>query len=140
MTSEWAESGLEQAERIAFGVGQHMPLLLPCLSDVDRARSELQNAFELGVLIAIGGIDVDVQSGFPRLRLFLVTEDDRWLRTSESCAGPDLHGAVILAIEHNEVQDLASEPRQGFRVAATEYELTDTTCHYRNLLSSPQEP
>lgn len=42
-----------------------MPLLLPCLADVGRARTELQKAFELGVLIAVGGVDVDVQPGFP---------------------------------------------------------------------------
>jgi hypothetical protein len=36
-----------------------MPLLLPYLADVGRARTELQKAFELGVLIAVGGVDVD---------------------------------------------------------------------------------
>src|SRR4029453_12596057 len=106
-----------------------MPLLLPCLADVGRARTKLQKAFELGVLIAVGGVDVDVQPGFPLLRLMPATEDDRRLLTTEPFARPDLHRTVVLAIEHDEVQDLAPEPRQQFRVAATEHELTDTTCH-----------
>jgi hypothetical protein len=46
-----------------------MPLLLPGLADVGRASTELEKAFELGVLIAVGGVDVDVQPGFPLLRL-----------------------------------------------------------------------
>jgi hypothetical protein len=104
-------------------------MLLPCLADVGRARTKLQKAFELGVLIAVGGVDVDVQPGFPLLRLMPATEDDRRLLTTEPFARPDLHRTVVLAIEHDEVQDLAPEPRQQFRVAATEHELTDTTCH-----------
>src|SRR6266516_2837965 len=114
-----------------------MPLHLPCLSDVGRARTELQKAFELGVLIAVGGVDVDVQPGFPLLRLIPATEDDRRLRTAEPFARPDLHRAVVLAIEHDEVQDLTPEPRQHLRVAATEHELTDTTCHTKPALSLP---
>src|SRR5215211_7491846 len=67
-----------------------MPLLLPCLADVGRASTELEKAFELGVLIAVGGVDVDVQPGFPLLRLIPATEDDRRLRTAEPFARPDL--------------------------------------------------
>jgi hypothetical protein len=56
-------------------------------------------------------------------------EDDRRLRAAEPFAWPDLEAAVLFAIEHYEVQDLAPEPRQHLGVAATEHELTDTTCH-----------
>jgi hypothetical protein len=106
-----------------------MPLLPRCLADFGWACTELQKAFELGVLIAVGGVDVDVQPGFPLLRFIPATEDYRRLRTAEPFARPDLHRAVVLAIEHDEVQDLAPEPRQRLGVAATEHELTDTTCH-----------
>src|SRR5271165_5212923 len=126
--SEWVEAGLEQAELVAFGVGEDVPLLLAGLADVGRACPELQEAFEFGVLIAVGGIDVDVQPGLPLLRLVPATEDDRRLRAAEPFARPDLD-AVLLAIEHYEVQDLAPERRQHLRVAATEHELTDTACH-----------
>src|ERR1700754_2516746 len=127
--SKRVDAGLEQAELIAFGVDQDMPRLLPCLTDVGRACTELQKAFELGVLIAVGGVDIDVQPGFPLLRLIPATEDDRRLRTAEPFARPDLQRAVVLAIEHDEDQDLAPEPGQHLRVAAPEHELADTTCH-----------
>src|SRR5882757_2022499 len=117
-----------------------MPRLPPCLADVGRARTELQKAFELGVLIAVGGVDVDVQPGFPLLRLVPAAEDDRRLWAAESFARADLQRAVVLAIEHDEVQYLAPEPGQHLRVAATEHELTDTTCHERNLLSAGELP
>src|SRR5271166_3588700 len=126
--SEWVEAGLEQAELVAFGVGEDVPLLLAGLADVGRACPELQEAFEFGVLIAVGGIDVDVQPGLPLLRLVPATAEDRRLRAAEPFARPDLD-AVLLAIEHYEVQDLAPERRQHLRVAATEHELTDTACH-----------
>ena len=56
---ERVEAGLEEAELVAFGVSQDVPGLVAGLTDVGRARTELQEAFELGVLIAVGGVDVD---------------------------------------------------------------------------------
>src|SRR4029079_16131576 len=100
--SEWVEASLEQAELITFGIGQDMPRLLACLADVGRARTERPKAFQLGVLIAVAGVDGDVQPGLPLLRLIIGSEDDRWLRTAEPFARPDLHRAVVLAIEHHE--------------------------------------
>ena len=47
--SEWVEAGLEQAELVAFGIGEDVPGLLAGLADVGRARPELQEAFEFGV-------------------------------------------------------------------------------------------
>src|SRR5579875_3670714 len=106
-----------------------MPRLLPCLADVGRPGTEPEKAFEFGVLVAVGGVDVDVQPGFPLLRLIPATEGDRRLRAAGPFARSDLHRAVVLAIEHDEVQHLAPEPRQHLRVAATEDEFTDTTGH-----------
>jgi hypothetical protein len=70
-----------------------------------------------------------VQPGLPLLRLVPAAEDDRRLRAAEPFTRPDLKGAVVFAIEHDEVQDLAPEPRQHLGIAATEHKLTDTTCH-----------
>src|SRR5581483_10361977 len=100
----------------------------------------LQKAFELGVLIAVGGVDVDVQPWVPGFRLVAGAEDDRRLRAAEPFARPDLDASVVLAIEHHEVQDLAPEPRQQLGGAAVEHELTDTACHGRNLLSAWELP
>ena len=66
---------------------------------------------------------------FPFSGSIPATEDDRRLQTAEPFARPDLQRAVVLAVEHDEVQDLAPEPRQHVRVATTEHELTDATCH-----------
>jgi hypothetical protein len=60
-----------------------VPGLLAGLADVGRTRPQLQQAFELGVLIAVGGVDVDVQPGLPLLRLVPAAEDDRRLRAAE---------------------------------------------------------
>jgi hypothetical protein len=81
--SKRVEAGLEQAELIALGVGKDMPGLLAGLADVGRARPQLQQALELGDLIAVGGVDVDVQPGLPLLRLVPAAEDDRRLRAAE---------------------------------------------------------
>lgn len=88
-----------------------------------------QEAFELGVLIAVGRVDVDVQPGMPVLRRVVADQEDRRLRAAEPFARPDLDAALRLAIEHREVQDLAPEPRQHLGVVALEHELTDTACH-----------
>ncbi|EUA47731.1 hypothetical protein I543_1476 [Mycobacteroides abscessus 21] len=60
MLSERFEAGLEQAELVALGILQHVPLFLPGLPDIGWARPESQQAFELGVLIAVGGVHVDM--------------------------------------------------------------------------------
>src|SRR4051812_2343075 len=104
--SERREARPQQTELVAFRVGQDVPLLLPRLADVGRASTELEKAFELGVLITVGGVDVDVQPRFAYLRLIAAAEDDRRLRTAEPFARPDLQRAVVLAIEHDEVQDV----------------------------------
>ena len=106
-----------------------MPGLLAGLADVSRARSEPQEAFKLGILLAIGGVDVDVQPGLPRFWLVPAAEDDGRLRAAEPFARPDLDSVVPFTIEHYEVQDLAPEPRQHLGITATEHELTDATCH-----------
>jgi hypothetical protein len=88
-----------------------------------------QEAIELGVLIAVGGVDVDVQPDMPVLRLVVADEEDRRLRAAEPFARTYLDAALLFAIELNEVQDLAPEPRQHLGVVALEHELTDTACH-----------
>ena len=63
-----------------------MPGRLRGLTDVDECGPGGQEAFELGVLIAVGRVDVDVQPGLPLLRLVPSAEDDRRLWTAEPCA------------------------------------------------------
>src|SRR5690606_26428689 len=133
--SERVEAALEQAELVPFGIGEDVPGLLPGLADVDGSGPGGQEAFQFGVLIAVGGVDVEVQPEDPVLRLVGAAEGDRRLRAAEPLARSYLD-AVLVAVELYEVQDLAPEPRQPLRVMAVEHELTDTACHCRHLLSA----
>lgn len=87
--SERLDAGLEQAELITLGVGQDMPLLVPGLADVGPAGTELQEAFELGVLVAVGGVDVDVQPGLPG------SGSSRTLKKIVGCGPPNPSGVPI---------------------------------------------
>src|SRR6266480_7293960 len=97
-----AQASFQKAEFVAFGVGQNVPGLLAGLADVGRARPELQEAFEFGVLIAVGGVDVEVQPQLARLGLGSGTEDQSRLQSTESFPWSDLHRAVVLGVEHDE--------------------------------------
>ena len=108
--SERVEAGLEQAELIALGVGKNVPGLLTGLADVGRARPELQESFELAVLFAVGGVDVDVQSELPGPRVAAGAEDEGGLRAAEAGVGwPDLDASVVFPAEFDVAEDLAPE-------------------------------
>ncbi len=89
-----------------------MPGRLRGLTDVDEFGSGGQQTLEFGVLIAVGGVEVDVQPGMPVLRFVAADEEDRRLRAAR---------------KHPEVTALA-------------HELTDTACHGRHLLSARELP
>jgi hypothetical protein len=108
--SQRIEAPLEQAELVAFWIGEDMPGFLACLTDVGRTCPELQEAFKLSFLLAVGRIDVNVQPRVPRLQLIVAKKDDGRLGTAEAFAGPDLY-EVLFTIEQDEVQNVAPEPR-----------------------------
>ena len=97
--SEWVEAALEQAELVAFWIGEDVPGRLRGLADVDEPGPGGQEALELGVLIAVGGVDVDVQPGVPVPRLVVADEDDRRLRAAEPFARAYLDEDLLFAIE-----------------------------------------
>ena len=108
--SQRIEAPLEQAELVAFGIGEYMPGLLAGLADVGRTRPELEKTFKLSLLIAVSRIDVNVQPRVPRLQLIVAKKDDGRLGAAETFTGPDLN-EVLFTIEHDEVQSLAPELR-----------------------------
>ena len=95
--SEWVEAALEQAELVAFWIGEDVPGRLRGLTDVDESGPGGQEALELGVLIAVGGVDVDVQPGMPVRRLVVADEDDRRLRAAEPFARAYLDEDLLFA-------------------------------------------
>ena len=99
-----AQAGLQEAEFVAFGVGQDVPGLLAGLADVGRARPELQEAFEFGVLIPVGGVDVEVQPQLARLGLGSGAEDQSRLQSAEPFPRSDLHRAVVAIAEQDEAR------------------------------------
>src|SRR4028118_1318886 len=62
--SQRVEPAAQQAERVALGVGEHVPALLAGLPDVRPGGAQVQQPLHLGVLVAIGRVEVQVQ---PRL-------------------------------------------------------------------------
>ena len=59
------EAGAEEAELVAFRVGQDVPGFCAGLADVGGAGAEGEQALELGFLVAVGGVDVEVQAELP---------------------------------------------------------------------------
>lgn len=55
----------EEAELVAFGVGQDVPGLLAGLAHVGRAGAEGEEALEFLVLVAVDRVDVEVEGAWP---------------------------------------------------------------------------
>ena len=58
----------QQAEHVALGVGEDVPVLVAGLADVRPDGAEVEQPLQLGVLVAVGGVDVDVQPQLARGR------------------------------------------------------------------------
>ena len=119
--SERVEAGLEQAELVVLWIGEDVPGRVRGLTDVDQFGPGGQEALELGGLIAVGRVDVDVQPRTFVLRLVVVDEEDRRLRAAEPLARADLDVDGAFALELDVVEDLAPEPRHQLDVAALDH-------------------
>src|SRR3712207_2391909 len=97
--SQGIEAAAQEAELVALRVGQHVPALRAGLPDVRPGGPQVEQPSQLGVLVAVGGTDVDVQPHLARCRLGHRREHDRRRRTAEAGRRADLHGAVLLAAE-----------------------------------------
>lgn len=101
---------MQEAEFVAFWVGQNVPTLGASLADVDWLGAESEQPLQFGVLVAVEGVDVDVQSELSRPGIAARTEDKGWLRAAEADVGrPDLDAAVVLPTEFDISEDLAPE-------------------------------
>jgi hypothetical protein len=97
-----------------------------------RARPMLQEAFEFGVLIAVGGVDVEVQPQLARLGLGSGAEDQSRLQPAEPFPWSDRRPRRVLGVEHDEAQHLAPEPRQPLRIPARDNQLGNATSRDRH--------
>src|SRR5438093_7289117 len=130
--SEGLEPGVQEAEFVAFWVGQDVPALSAGLADVDGPGAESEQPLQLGALVAVGGVDVDVQSELPGPRVAAGAEDEGGLRAAEAGVGrPDLDASVVLPAEFDVAEDLAPECGEPVGVGGVEDQLTDAACHAR---------
>src|SRR5439155_22879029 len=130
--SEGLEPGVQEAEFVAFWVGQDVPALGAGLADVDGPGAESEQPLQLGVLVAVGGADVDVQSELPGPRVAAGAEDEGGLRAAEAGVGrPDLDASVVLPAQFDVVEDLAPECCEPVGVGGVDDQLTDAACHAR---------
>ena len=67
-TSERSQTSAEKAELVALRIGEDVPGLVAGLSDVGLPSTQGQESFQLRVLVAVGGVDVEVQARFRALR------------------------------------------------------------------------
>jgi hypothetical protein len=110
IASEGLEPSAQEAEFVAFWVGHNVPTLGAGLPDVGAPGAENEQPLQLSVLVAVGGVDVDVQSELPGSRVAAGAEDEGGLRAAEADVGrPDLDAAVVLPTEFDVAQDLAPE-------------------------------
>jgi hypothetical protein len=130
--SEGLEPGVQEAEFVAFRVGQDVPALGSGLADVGGPGAESEQPLQLGVLVAIGGVDVDVQSKLPGPRVAAGAKDEGGLRAAEAGVGrPDLDASIVLPAEFDVAEDLAPECGEPVGVGGVDDQLTDAACHAR---------
>ena len=97
---------------------------------------ESKQPLQLRILVAVGGVDVDVQPELPGPRVAARAaraEDDGGLRAAEAGAGrPDLDASVVLPAEFDIAEDIAPECGEPLGVGGVNDQLTDTACHARH--------
>lgn len=98
--------GGQDAELVAFGIGEDDPRFVPGLSDIDLARSEVEEAGHLGGLIP--GPEIRVQAVLHHLPTGIPTEQESGQAIG---ARPDLDLVVVLVDDH---------PAEGFGPPAAE--------------------
>src|SRR5215469_10133402 len=139
--SEGLEPGVQEAEFVAFRVGQDVPALGAGLADVGGPGAEREQPLQLGVLVAVGGVNVEVQSELPGPRVAAGAEDEGGLRAAEAGAGrPDLDASVVLPAEFDVAEDLAPEYGEPVWVGGVDDQLTDAACHARQCRQTTREP
>jgi hypothetical protein len=130
--SEGLDLGVQEAEFIAFRVGQNVPAFGAALADVGGSGAESEQPLQFGVLVAVGGVDVDVQPELLGPPVGAGAEDEGRLQAAEAgLRGPDLDASVVFAAEFDVAEDLAPERGEPAGIGGGDDELTDATCHAR---------
>jgi len=126
----------QQAKLVALRVGQHVPAFVAGLADVGPAGARREQPVELRLLVAVGGIDVDVQPKLATLEFVRPVEDDGGLRTAEASLRRSDLDAAVDAVELDIAEDRAPEPGQQVRIVCVEDEFRYATCQRATLSRS----
>jgi len=101
-------------------------LLVSCLSHVGRPRAEGQQPFQLGVLVPVHRVDVNVQRKPPRARVGAGAQDDCGLQSPEPGIGWTDLDRPVLPVKFLLAQHVTPEPREQFGVGTIEDQFTDS--------------
>src|ERR1017187_1385312 len=138
---EGLEPGVQEAEFVAFWVGQNVPALGAALADVGGSGAESEQPIQLGVLVAVGGVDVDVQPELPGPRVGTRAEDEGRLQAAEAgVRRPDLDAPVVFPSEFDIAEDLAPERGEPAGIGGVDDQLTDAACHARQCRQATRKP
>src|SRR5207244_8454775 len=99
------------------------------LSNVDKRGAGREQPFEFGVLVAVGGVDVDVQPQFAGLGLVGVLEHECRLRAAEPGLRRPNFNTAVDPVQFDVSEYLAPEPREPVWIAAVQYEFGDAAGH-----------
>ena len=122
------DAGPEKAEFIPFRVGEHIPRFLAALPDVSVLRPCGKEALELGVLVAVGGVEIEMQAQLTVLGLLGPAENQSGLKAAEPLRRSDLD-IVALSSQLHKAQHLAPEPRKQLWLTTIQHQLCNTTGH-----------
>jgi len=123
---------VQEAEFVAFRVGENVPAFGAALADVGGSGAESEQPLQLGVLVAVGGVDVDVQPELPGPRVGTRAEDEGRLQAAEAgVRWPDLDAPVVFPSEFDVAEDLAPERGEPAGIGGVDDQLTDAACHAR---------
>ena len=132
---------MQEAEFVAFWVGQNVPALGAALADVGGSGAESEQPLQFGVLVAVGGVDVDVQPEFPGPRVGTGAEDEGRLQAAEAgVRRPDLDASVVFPSEFDVAEDLAPERREPAGIGGVDDQLADAACHACQCRQATREP
>jgi hypothetical protein len=128
----------QQAKLVALRVGQHVPAFVAGLADVGPAGARREQSVEFRLLVAVGGVDVDVQPKPSTLGFVCPVEDDGGLRTAEASLRRSDLDAAVDAVELDIAEDRAPEPGQQVRIVCVKDEFRYATCHRATLSRGPR--
>jgi hypothetical protein len=109
-----------------------VPALVAALTHVGPRGTQTQQSLEFGVLVAVGGVQIDVQPDLARRGIGDGREHQRGRGAAEACLRPDLDRAVLPG-EHPVVEDGRPERGQVLGVAAVHAELGEAAGHARTI-------